>query len=151
MDGQLPSPGWSVTITRMVNHHPKDGHPPSKIKIYQKEEQYRHEIWHLGLTHKIKTRLSTMDGQPQSPGWSPTIPRMVTHGCFLIMTPPLSFIKFQKVYQVLVNSNKFNNFYSYSGFQYVSECFSKLYSDIANNFDSLSCFSKFQLVLVLTT
>ena len=40
----------------MVNHHPKDGHPPSKIEIYQKEEYYKLEIWHLDLTHKIETR-----------------------------------------------------------------------------------------------
>ena len=61
----------------MVTHHSKDGHPPSKI--YQKEEYYRLEIWHQDLTQKIRTRWSTMDSQPQSPGWSRTIPRMVTH------------------------------------------------------------------------
>ena len=48
--------GWSATITRMVTHHPKDGHPPSKIKIYQNEMYYRLGIWHLDLIHKIKTR-----------------------------------------------------------------------------------------------
>ena len=37
--------GWSVTITRVVIHHPKDGHPPSKI--HQKELYYRLGIWHL--------------------------------------------------------------------------------------------------------
>ena len=40
----------------MVTYHPKDGHPPSKIKIYQNEVYYRHGIWHLDLLHKIKTR-----------------------------------------------------------------------------------------------
>ena len=25
--------GWSATITGMVTHHPKDGHPPSKIYV----------------------------------------------------------------------------------------------------------------------
>ena len=30
-------------------------------------------------TDKIKTRWSAIDGQPPSPGWSPTIPRMDTH------------------------------------------------------------------------
>ena len=48
-------------------------------KIYQKEVYYRLEIWHRDLTHKIKTRWSTMDGQPPFLGWSPTIPWMVTH------------------------------------------------------------------------
>merc|ERR1711867_59076 len=67
---------WSPTNPRMVTNHPKDGHPP--FKIYQKEVYYRLEIWHLALTHKIKARCSA-DGQPPSPGWSPTIQRMVTH------------------------------------------------------------------------
>ena len=40
----------------MVNHNPKDGHPPSKIKIYQNEMYYILGIWHLDLIHKIKTR-----------------------------------------------------------------------------------------------
>ena len=75
-DGHPPSKGWSPTIQRMVTHHPKDGHPP--FKIYQKEVYYRLEIWNLALTHKIKTRCSAA-GQPPSPGWSPTIRRMVTH------------------------------------------------------------------------
>ena len=59
--------------------------PPSQeqqlttlTKIYQKEVYYRLEIWNLALTHKIKTRCSAI-GQPSSPGWSPTIQRMVTH------------------------------------------------------------------------
>ena len=38
----------------MVSYHPQDGHPP--FKIYQKEVYYRLGIWHLDLTHKIKTR-----------------------------------------------------------------------------------------------
>ena len=62
--------GWSATILRMVTHHSKDGHPPSKI--YPMEEYYRLEIWNLDLTHKIKTRGSTMD-------FLVKIPRMVTH------------------------------------------------------------------------
>ena len=37
--------GWSATIPRMVTHHSKDGHPPSKI--YQKEEYYRLEIFFI--------------------------------------------------------------------------------------------------------
>ena len=52
MDGQPPSPERSPTITRMVTHHPEDGHPPSKI--FQKEVYYRLGIWHLDSTHKIK-------------------------------------------------------------------------------------------------
>ena len=40
--------------SQLVTHHPKDGHPP--FKINQKEVYYRLEIWHLALTHKIKTR-----------------------------------------------------------------------------------------------
>ena len=71
MDGQPPSLGWSPT------DHPEDGHPP--FEIYQKDLYYRLEIWHLDLTHKIKTRLNAIDGQPPSPGWSQTIPRMVTN------------------------------------------------------------------------
>ena len=47
--------------------YPQDGHPPSKI--YQKEEYYRLDIWHLDLPHKIK----------KCHGWSATIPRMVQH------------------------------------------------------------------------
>ena len=54
MDGQPPSQGWSPTALRMATHHPKDGHPPSKI--YPKDVYYRHGIEHLYLTHKIKTR-----------------------------------------------------------------------------------------------
>ena len=69
--------GWSTTIPRMVTNHSKDGHQPSKI--YHKEVYYRLWIWHIDLTHKIKTRWSVMDGQPPSPGWSATIQRMVTH------------------------------------------------------------------------
>ena len=46
--------GWSATIPRMVTHHSKEGHPP--FKIYQKEEYYRLEIWHLDITYEIKTR-----------------------------------------------------------------------------------------------
>ena len=74
--GPPPSKGWSLTIPWMVIHHPKDGHPPSKI--FQKEVYYRLEIFHRDLTHKIKTRWSAMDGQPPSPGWSPNLPWMVT-------------------------------------------------------------------------
>ena len=47
---------WSAKIPRMVNHHPKDGYPPPKIKIYQNEVYYRLEIWHLDLIPKIKIR-----------------------------------------------------------------------------------------------
>ena len=36
---KVKSHGWLDTITRMVTHHPKDGHPPTKI--YQKEEYNR--------------------------------------------------------------------------------------------------------------
>ena len=53
MNGHGPSQGLSLNIPRMV------GHPPSKI--YPMEEYYRLEIWNLDLTHKIKTRGSTMD------------------------------------------------------------------------------------------
>ena len=40
-------------ISRMVTNHPKDGHPPSQI--YQREVYYRLGIWHINITHKIKT------------------------------------------------------------------------------------------------
>ena len=54
--------GWSVTILRMVTHHAKDGHQPSKI--YQKEEYYRLEIWHpdLGWYYQIRPLIK--------PGWT---------------------------------------------------------------------------------
>ena len=69
----------------MVSHYLQDGHPPSK--------NYRHGIWHIDLTHKIRNiaRMVTkhrQDGHPPSKiyqkavkcdGWSATIPRMVTH------------------------------------------------------------------------
>ena len=41
---------------------------------HQKEVYYRLRIWHLDLTHKTKTR-----PDDNLYGWSPTIPRMVTH------------------------------------------------------------------------
>ena len=37
MDGEPPSLGWS-------------------FKIHQKEAYYKLKIWHMDLTHKIKTR-----------------------------------------------------------------------------------------------
>ena len=40
----------NYTTKLTVTHHPKDGHPPSKI--YQKEE--RLGIWYLDLTHKSR-------------------------------------------------------------------------------------------------
>ena len=43
VDGHLPSQGWSPP-------------PPSKIKIYQNEEYYRHGILHLNLIPEIKFR-----------------------------------------------------------------------------------------------
>ena len=43
-------------------------------KIYHKEVYYRLEIWHVDLTHKIKT--------------SPTIPGMVTHHPKVVHPPP---------------------------------------------------------------
>ena len=49
----------------MVTHHPMDGH--SSSKIYQKELYYKLRIWHLDLTHKIKTQVTTaMDGSHHS-------------------------------------------------------------------------------------
>ena len=42
MDGHLPSLGWSPTNPWMVTH--------------RKEVYYRHEIWHLNLTHKTEAR-----------------------------------------------------------------------------------------------
>ena len=48
MDGQSPSPGWSV-----ISHHFKDGQP--SYKINPKEAFYRLAILHIYLTHKIKT------------------------------------------------------------------------------------------------
>ena len=66
--------GGSPTIHRIVNHQPKDGHPPGG-------GDYRHGFCHLDLTDKTKTRrkLAYMvtyhpyDGQTLSSGWSPTI------------------------------------------------------------------------------
>ena len=71
--------GWSVTIIRMITQHPKNGHPPSKI--YHKEVYYSLWIWHVDLTHKIKTRCQLpwmisyhhQDGTLPSKGWSFTI------------------------------------------------------------------------------
>ena len=42
----------NYTANLTVSHHPKDGHPLSKI--YRKEVYNRLGIWHLDLTHKIK-------------------------------------------------------------------------------------------------
>ena len=78
--------GW--LFPRMVTRHPKDGHPPSKT--YQKEVYYRLEIWHMDLTHKIKTRLKLLwmvshhqqDGLLPSKGWLPTIQNL-TEGSVL--------------------------------------------------------------------
>ena len=64
------SPGWSPNIPRMITHHLKS----TGMKVY-----FRLGIWHINLTHKIRSRWSAMDGHPPSPVWSPTIPRMVTH------------------------------------------------------------------------
>ena len=50
---------------------------------------YRLIIWHLDLTHKIKTRESAMDGQQPSSEWSPSIPRIVHH-------PKFTRIKYDK-------------------------------------------------------
>ena len=47
----------------MVTHHPKDGHPPSKIN--QKEEYYRLEIWHLDQV------TTAMNGHPQDGHYHP--------------------------------------------------------------------------------
>jgi len=72
----------------MVSHFPHDGHPPSMdghghspSKIYQKELFYKLGIWHLDLTHKIKTRWQMIwmvshhhhDGHPPFKGWLSTI------------------------------------------------------------------------------
>ena len=40
----------------MVTHHPKDVHPPSKMKINQIEAYYRLGIQHINLIPKIKIR-----------------------------------------------------------------------------------------------
>ena len=61
----------------MVSHHPKDGHPQSKI--YKKVLYYRIGNLHIALTHKIKTTITAIDGQPPFLGWSATIPMMVSH------------------------------------------------------------------------
>ena len=60
-----------------------DGHSPSKI--YQKELYYKLEIWHLDLTHKIKTGWQLLwmvshhhqNGNPPSKGWVPTIQNLM--------------------------------------------------------------------------
>ena len=66
-----------VDFVLLLSQEEQEEEPPTKI--YQKEVYYGLEIWHQDLTHKIKTRWSAMDGQSPSLGWSPTIPRIVTH------------------------------------------------------------------------
>ena len=59
-----------------------DGHPQSlrgsptnpRMVTNQKEVYYRHKIWHLNLTKFTKRKPGN-----NFHGWSPTIPRMVTH------------------------------------------------------------------------
>ena len=73
--------------------------PPQYLhptKIYQKAVYYKHGIWHLQLTHTIKTRWqlswivthhpwrvnyhpNPRDGHPISQGWLPTIPWKVIY------------------------------------------------------------------------
>ena len=61
----------------MVTHHPKDGHSPSKIKIYQNEAYYRLGIWHLDLIPNTKMAWMVshypQDGHPPPHEWSLTI------------------------------------------------------------------------------
>ena len=53
-DGGPPSKTYQKELYyRMVTNHPKDGHPP--FQIYQREVYYRLGIWHINITHKIKT------------------------------------------------------------------------------------------------
>ena len=49
MDGHLPSLGWSPTNLRMVTHL-------KEVFTHQRGACYRLEIWHLGLTHNIRTQ-----------------------------------------------------------------------------------------------
>ena len=52
-----------ATIPRMVTHHPKNDHPPSKIKIYRIKR--RLGIWHLDLIHRMAPH-NPMDGHSPS-------------------------------------------------------------------------------------
>ena len=54
----------------MVTHHPKNSHPPSQNLPEGSVLQTLNFAQHI---NKIKTRWRAMDGQPPSPGWSPTI------------------------------------------------------------------------------
>ena len=67
----------------MVTNHTMESH--SSSKIYQKELYYKLGIWHLNLTHKIKTRwqlLWMVSGQLQYLGWSHPIQNL-TEGSVL--------------------------------------------------------------------
>ena len=59
---------------------------------------YRLIIWHLDLTHKIKTRESAMDGQQPSSEWSPSIPRIVHH-------PKFTRIKYDKDFELGIQTS----------------------------------------------
>ena len=64
-----------------------DGHPP--YKIYQKEVYYRCGIWHLDLTHKIKTGNIYQR-------WSATI-------LWMVRNHPKDGFPPYKIYQVVYN------------------------------------------------
>ena len=81
MHGHPPSTGWSPTIQNLPGnnchqlwmvthqtHHPKEGHPSSIV-------------WSpsFQLPKSIRRKCIAMDGQPPTPGCSPTITRMITH------------------------------------------------------------------------
>ena len=79
-NGHLPSLAWSPTNPRMIT--------------LRKDVYYRLRIWHLDLTHKMKTmgQLPGMvtyhlgDGPPPTQAWSPTIRMYTTHSEFMTKT-----------------------------------------------------------------
>ena len=52
MDGHTPSLGGSPTNPRMVNHQPKDGHPPNQNG--HPPEGSVLQTWNLALTHYLQ-------------------------------------------------------------------------------------------------
>ena len=69
----------------MVNHYPQDGHPPYhgwSLIIKNLPEGIVLQTWNLAsrLNSQNQDQVTTVrDGQSPSPGWSPTIHRMVTN------------------------------------------------------------------------
>ena len=71
----------------MVSHYPHDGHPPPpshgwSLTIQNLPEGIVLQAWNLASRLNLQNQdqvATVMDGQSPSPGWSPTIQRMVTN------------------------------------------------------------------------